>query len=456
MSQIHVDFHAATGRIKPMHSVNNGPTMPQNHSFGNFEDYRAAKFPFARTHDASFTPAYGGPHTVDILAVFPDFDRDENDPASYDFDLTDEYMEHILASGTKVFYRLGNRIEHESKRYGALPPKDYAKWARICEHIIRHLNEGWANGHHYGIEYWEIWNEPDVNPQCWDAPIEDFFPLYDTAARHLKACFPHLKIGGPAASSVGSHWLLDGFFRYLTRDPADPAPLDFFSFHHYGREADDFARDAEAARALADRYGYPDAELILNEWNYVKSWSRADLLTSYYTIIGLKGSAYAASSILTAQRSPLDHFMYYDASYSVKWNGLFDAYSQKPLKTYHALKAFGELYDLGTEVRAESDTHGIYVSAAVSEDRSEAAILLSYYRDHPSIDGSGAEGETVPLTIGWEGFAAERGVDVEYRFLDASHDMDPVTRETFYGSSGAHIFPLPLYTTILVRMKKRA
>ena len=35
-------------------------------------------------------------------------------------------MENILASGTGVFYRLGNRIEHESKRYGALPPKDYA------------------------------------------------------------------------------------------------------------------------------------------------------------------------------------------------------------------------------------------------------------------------------------------------------------------------------------------
>ena len=95
----------------------------------------------ARTHDASFTPAYGGPHTVDILAIFPDFSRDENDPASYDFDLTDEYMGHILAAGTKVFYRLGNRIEHESKRYGSIPPKDPAKWARICEHIIRHMNE---------------------------------------------------------------------------------------------------------------------------------------------------------------------------------------------------------------------------------------------------------------------------------------------------------------------------
>ena len=454
MPQIRVDFQNITGRIKPMHSVNNGPIVPQAHSFGNFEDYAAAKFPLARTHDASFTPAYGGPHTVDILAIFPDFDKDENDPASYDFDLTDEYMENILASGTKVFYRLGNRIEHESKRYGALPPKDPAKWARICEHIIRHMNEGWANGHAYGIEYWEIWNEPDVNPQCWDGPIEEFFPLYDIAARHLKTCFPHLKIGGPAASSVHSSWLLEGFFRYLTRDPDDPAPLDFFSFHHYGCEADDFARDAEAARALADRYGYTGAELILNEWNYVKRWTREDLLTSYYTIAGLKGSAYVASSVLTAQRSPLDHFMYYDASYSVKWNGLFDAFSQKPLKSYYALKAFGELYDLGAEAFSESDTHGVYAAAAVSADRGEAAILLSYYLDHPSIDGAGTDDRTLSLTVGWEGFSSEDGVRAEYFLLNAAHDMEPVTKETFFGSSGAHVFSLPLYATILIKLKK--
>ena len=36
-------------------------------------------------------------------------------------------MESILAAGTKVFYRLGNKIEHESKRYGSLPPADYEK-----------------------------------------------------------------------------------------------------------------------------------------------------------------------------------------------------------------------------------------------------------------------------------------------------------------------------------------
>ena len=125
MPNISVDFGTATGRIKPLHGVNNAPVRFGGR--GNFENFVEVGFPFVRTHDAALTSAYGGPHTVDILAIFPDFDADENDPASYDFHLTDEYMEHILASGAKVFYRLGNRIEHESKRYGSLPPKDYGK-----------------------------------------------------------------------------------------------------------------------------------------------------------------------------------------------------------------------------------------------------------------------------------------------------------------------------------------
>ena len=48
----------------------------------------------------------------------------------------------IEAAGTKVFYRLSHRIEHEVKKYGTLPPKDFKKWAVICEHIIRHYTEG--------------------------------------------------------------------------------------------------------------------------------------------------------------------------------------------------------------------------------------------------------------------------------------------------------------------------
>ena len=57
------------------------------------------------------------------------------------------------------------------------PPADAAKWAAICVGIIRHYNEGWANGFHHGIRYWEIWNEPENRPAMWTGTDEDYLAL---------------------------------------------------------------------------------------------------------------------------------------------------------------------------------------------------------------------------------------------------------------------------------------
>ena len=140
MNHIQINFAKVTGPVKPMHSVNNGPVykFAADQRITNIESYRAAGIPYARTHDASFNATYGGEHIVDINMIFTNFDADPTDPASYDFALTDEYMRVIEAGGAKVFYRLGSKIEHWSKKYNTLPPKDFHKWAVICEHIILH------------------------------------------------------------------------------------------------------------------------------------------------------------------------------------------------------------------------------------------------------------------------------------------------------------------------------
>ena len=145
---VSIDVAKEIGSVKPMHAVNNGPTVKKpggDQKCGNFDDYKAARIPFARTHD-SINCVAGGAHTCDISAIFPDFDADETDPKNYDFVFTDHYLDNIRRAGTEVFFRLGQTIEHGPKKYGVLPPKDYAKWARICEHVIRHYNEGWGWG----------------------------------------------------------------------------------------------------------------------------------------------------------------------------------------------------------------------------------------------------------------------------------------------------------------------
>ena len=77
MSNVKIDFTKCLGKIKNMHAVNNGPVPAGNvQTRGNGDAYAKARFPYARNHDAGFFAGYGGEHTVDIHAIFPDFDAD--------------------------------------------------------------------------------------------------------------------------------------------------------------------------------------------------------------------------------------------------------------------------------------------------------------------------------------------------------------------------------------------
>ena len=209
-----VDFSQALGKIKPMHAVNN-PPLTGGASYDKFCYLKQAGIPFVRLHDTG--GPYGGHVYVDIPNLFRNFDADENDPASYDFAFTDAMLKEVCAQGSMPYFRLGVTIEnyHYIKAYNIYPPKDFDKWARICERIIAHYNEGWANGFHMGIEYWEIWNEPDNMPDIKDNPMwkgtfSEYVRLYDVSARYLKKCYPNLKIGG--YSSCGFYAIFEGEF----------------------------------------------------------------------------------------------------------------------------------------------------------------------------------------------------------------------------------------------------
>ena len=88
------------GKIKPMNAVNNGPVYTENadQNLTNLPYFKEANIPYARTHDSSICYDYGGEHTVDIINIFTDFDADPYSPESYDFTLTDMYLDNIARS----------------------------------------------------------------------------------------------------------------------------------------------------------------------------------------------------------------------------------------------------------------------------------------------------------------------------------------------------------------------
>lgn len=436
-AMVTVDLSNEIGPLKPLHAVNGGPTVKKpggDQKRGNFEDYRALHIPFARTHDC-VNCVSGGAHACDINAIFPDFDADEDDPGNYDFVFTDHYLDNIKRAGAEVFFRLGQSIEHGPKKYGVLPPRDYAKWARICEHVIRHYNEGWGWGadkgrttvnvawsNQFGVAYWEIWNEPDLdlsddvppkNPRCWGGTVTNFFEFYEVAAKHLKAKFPGVRIGGPAI--CGNEMWADRFLAYC-RDRG--VPLDFFSWHVYSRTPETIAEKAVRIKGLLAKHGFGDCESILNEWNYVKGWTD-DWVYSLRVESGdrnLKGAAYVASTMAVCQTAPVDVLMYYDAR-PAGMNGLFEKVTLWPMKGYYPFYVWSKLASYGTQVastvvesegedcgantgnveRKDRSRTGAFKAVAAKDRKGNGALLVVRYSDDDGVSDTAKVTVRVPV-----------------------------------------------------------
>lgn len=378
MTKIKVDFRSRGAAIKPLHGVNNSPVVYN----GTIQTFVDAGIPFVRTHDSG--GAYGNSVLVDIPNIFRDFEADVEDPASYDFAFTDAYLATLVNSGCRIFYRLGVTIEnnYRIKAYRIHPPSDFAKWARICEHIVRHYNEGWANGFHYGIEYWEIWNEPE-NPPMWQGTRDEYFALYRIAANHLKQCFPQIKVGGYGGCGfyavTGDNttefyksfvtWF-DEFLKFVT-NPRTAAPLDFYSWHLYTTDPGKILRHADYVDAKLKAAGLSQVENIFNEWNYV-NWNAK---SPFDDMKGMLGACFTASAFCLMQNSPIDMAMYYDALPSRSYGGMFEFPSGRPSKAYYAFQAFNELYRLGAQAREQGARNARFAYLAAANG-TEAALLL--------------------------------------------------------------------------------
>ena len=385
--RIKIDFNENVGTIKPMHGVGQPPFAGTN--FKMFHYLTEAGIPYSRLHDVG--GAYGGFRWVDIPNIFRDFDKDPTDSASYDFTFTDMLITALVESGVEPFFRLGVTIENDAaiKSYRIDPPSDPCKWAVICEHIIRHYTEGWADGFKYDIKYWEIWNEPDNyeepdENQMWKGTKEQYYELYGVASKHLKKCFPHLKIGGYAScgfyalkktfvesakSSPRFEYFIEFFDGFLDYIKANECPLDFFSWHSYG-DIECNKVYADYARKRLDDAGFKNTETSCNEWN---------------SEVSKRGTAYHAAAtcgmLLMFQNSPLDNAMFYDARFgTVVYGSMFNPLTAEPFPTYYAFKAFNELYKLGEQVALKCDTERIYAVAA-KNGKDACVVIANPYSD---------------------------------------------------------------------------
>lgn len=444
VTDLQVDFAKPLGAIRPLHGVNFGPRYG---SIDLSDRFRAAGFPSIRLHDC---PAVCR-DTVDIHCVFPLFHLDETDPANWTFAPTDDYLAAIKGLGSDIIYRLGPTIEHQEPKYHVHPPADFDKWGRICCGIIRHYNEGWADGFRHHITHWEIWNEP-WHRSMWTGLAEEWFRLYETASRAIRREFPDVKLGGAdaqvgTADLQGPRGYAADFLRHCRRNDC---PMDFFCWHLYARTPKDVVDSARNAKALCEEFGYDDAELNLNEWNWFPeedwTWRRDTGRTRRFhdRLASAESGAFVASTLSLLQDEPMTMANWY-APFLGKW-GMFDQF-RRPQKPYYAFVAFNAMLETPQRVQASGgrvDT-GLGLLAGRDPDGRRAQVLVSNFADHDVCD--------VRLVLDNLPPGRWRGTE---HLLDDATDLRPVRTVVVDGLHAEITLSVPRSTVCLMAFERGA
>ena len=440
-NEVIIDFGKSLGKFRPLNGVNNGPARLGNHQADLVARHKEAGFSGVRLHDC-YWPS---PTVVDIPTIFPLFHADADDPKNYIFAPTDRYLEPIVERGVPIVYRLGVSIEHITAFY-TQPPADYEKWAKICVNIIRHYNDGWANGKRWGIKHFEIWNEPDMGKTMWHGTAQQYFDLYKVSVKALKAYNPELKIGNQFA--IGKGKFSQGFLTFCREQKL---PLDFYSWHSYASSPSAFVAKAREVRSLLDENGFNQSESFCTEWKPmipgIKGGSNPEnpegaAEQDFARKRNHEAAACAVSTLIRWQDAPLDMAHYYTADYS-PWS-MFDEYGE-PGKVFFGFKAFHQLLQTPNRVDVTGlpDADALTLGAGLSDDKKTAGLLVSNFHCKESQHSISLK------NLPWTGKAW-----IESWQIDATNELQPTDKVAFDPATATLTLTIPESTVLFIRLSQ--
>ena len=440
---VQVDFAKKIGTLKALNGVNGGPRTVGRHSGDLVTLHKEAGFPSVRLHDCNWPH----PDVVDIPTIFPLFHLDADDPQNYQFAKTDAYIKPIIENGASILFRMGVSIEHKAPRFHVAPPEDFEKWTKICVNILRHYNDGWADGFNYNIRHVEIWNEV-AGKEMWSGTQKQYFDLYRAAVTGIKKYNPKIKVGGPVASAVKSPEVRP-FLAYCQKHKLS---LDFFSWHSYGTETvEPLIKRAHAARRLLDEYGFKETESWCTEWKRVlggwkelrwkKVAPRHTVRKAFARNRNHEAAAYIAAGLLQMQDAPIDMAYFYSADDS-PWS-MFDVYGE-PGRAYFAMKAFHQFLQAPHRVKVTGapGKDEITIGAGLTTEKDEAMILASNFRS-----------ETRKVRIDLQNLPWKGKVKVSTWRIDKDHELaaEPVIEAS--ASDHTILLDLPANTVLLLNIQ---
>lgn len=343
------------------------------------------------------------------------FIKDAPATLRYSFFNIDSIFDFLLSIGMKPFIELGFMPEALASgtttcfhyKGNVTPPADYDEWAALIKKLTQHLVQ------RYGVAevrtwFFEVWNEPNLS-YFWAGTREEYFKLYEYAARAIKSVDSQLKVGGPATSV--NAWIPEMIEFCNNAD----VPLDFISTHHYptddplwknnglsleeffeqfGQELGKYERGILKKMTLKARAEARDLPLYYTEWN-----------TSAMLPDPIHDEAYSAALIaktIADNDGLVDNYSFWTfsdlfeerAQFAGPFHGGFGLQSIHgiPKPTY---RVFEMLHSLGHERLAVTCGSESTVEMLATKGESELKLLVY---NHNIPDGEIHE-ETVEITL---------------------------------------------------------
>lgn len=306
---------------------------------------------------------------------------------SFNFSKLDPILTDILATGAKPYIALSYMPTAISSGDIVATPRSYADWQLTVQKTIEHI----SGTRKISDVYYEVWNEPDLFGGWKYYGAKNYLDLYGAAARGAAGArnVQPFKIGGPATTALYKNWF-DALAKYAI---ANNLRFDFFSYHRYNLNVEQFKKDMTEARTWLQAYPQLEStlEIHLTEWGhdsnnhpgYDSNFGAAHTVAGAIEMVGVIDRAFAFE-IQDGKDGEGKPFW-------GRW-GLFthkDVGAQ-PKPRYRALQMLDSIGNQRLQLLGKG---GFVKALAARTDTESVQVVLSNY------DADGRHVETVPVTF---------------------------------------------------------
>ncbi len=368
-------------------------------------------------------------HLYDLFDVVQ---KDSSGNINFNWTNLDQTVNDIGAIGATPFFSLSYMPPSVAKDGDITNiPNNWADWELIVQKTIEHYSG--KNGMNLKNVYYEVWNEPDLFGKFKIGGDKNYLTLYSHSAigAARTSGVNSFKFGGPASTDLYKNWF-DSMLKFTSNNNIR---IDFFSWHKYSKNIDDYQGQVlNIKNWLLDYPEYSNLEFIVSEIgiNGANDPGYDNGFSGMHTI--------ATAAVLENTVSKMFTFEIKDGvgdkQYWGRWGLLTnDKFGEPQIKPrYNALLFLNRM--IGNRVNVVGQ--GSWVKSFAKNDGKTIRILVVNY------DSLGSHTEVVPIRIDnlinqdytikridYGGGVRVRSTTVTAKVIDITEGFDPNTAAIF-------------------------